>query len=42
MQLAALQHGIIDEISDKYGFRSYAKMVMPDFLPQWLWWGSAR
>lgn len=34
---SGMTHGILDEVSEKFGLRSYAKLLLPDFLPKWLW-----
>ena len=34
---SGMTHGILDEVSNQYGLRTYIKLVVPVFLIEWLW-----
>ena len=34
---SGMTHGILDEVPKKYGLRAFVRLLIPPFLPRWLW-----
>ena len=34
---SGMTHGILDEVPKKHGLRAFVRLLIPSFLPRWLW-----